>query len=362
MPAKIWEMLRRNTRFAMLVARLAELDRRTCPESLGMGRSPRDIGLAMVDNLGKSHGFAMVALQWLVPEPVFEVRHCEIRAGVNLTGKKYAPTRVLKLEYGTTANPADNENWRVFNATEKQDADGVALSERKRRRGPTIRVTKSKTPGICGPYDHLQEWHDFFSNGRKFTLDTPWRNAPVTFKRLFCHMWRDLDSRAVNPLTNTRIDAPTQHESKFFSGWNLSSIFGKKPIEDEDFTRGIMFDNLAKNYRVFAFPNSIRSRTEARRMGAWLVGQLCQLPDGRKLPAHEPELCGTPIQWDVFLFAGQCEDESLLKAYRQAKPSVKPIERTRKWRKELQNYINHFRAIEHEIASFFPVKGSHPRS
>jgi hypothetical protein len=41
---------------------------------------------------------------------------------------------------------------------------------------------------------------------------------------------------------------------------------------------------------------------------------------------------------------------------------VKPIERKQKWRKERLNYINHFRAIEHEVARIFPVKMPRPQS
>jgi hypothetical protein len=124
----------------------------------------------------------------------------------------------------------------------------------------------------------------------------------------------------------------------------------------------IMFDDLVKNYRVFAFPKSIRTRMEARRMADWLVDELFKLPEGRSLPKHEPEIFGTPIQWDVFLFAGNCNEKSLLKAYRQAKPLLNPMQRRHKWQKEEANYIDHFRAIEHEIARFFPVNRSRTQS
>jgi len=125
---------------------------------------------------------------------------------------------------------------------------------------------------------------------------SPWRAAPADFKRQFCFMWRNLDSRLVNPITETRIDVPVEHESNFFSGWSLWSSLHKKNIEDEDVTRTILFDDLAENYRVFAFPNSIRTRMEARRMADWLVEKLCVLPDGNELPAQEPDIYGTPIQ------------------------------------------------------------------
>jgi hypothetical protein len=57
-PAKIWELLRRNAAFRDTVQRLRELDAqeseyRTKP--------------------GQNHSSAGVALQWLVPEPLFHV-------------------------------------------------------------------------------------------------------------------------------------------------------------------------------------------------------------------------------------------------------------------------------------------------
>jgi hypothetical protein len=97
-------------------------------------------------------------------------------------------------------------------------------------------------------------------------------------------------------------------------------------------------------------------------MADWLVEQLCRLPDGSELPAHEPDIYGTPVQWDVFLFAGNCDEESLLNAYRLAKPQIMPIERVKKWRKERLNYVEHFRAIERHIARIFPVKLPLPES
>ena len=139
------------------------------------------------------------------------------------------------------------------------------------------------------------------------------------------------------------------------------SAIGRNTIEQEGLARAFTFDDLAQHYRVFAFPNSIRTRMEARRIADWLNEQLCRLPDGGELPAHEPEIYGTPIQWDVFLFAGTCDDASLLNAYRQAKPQLNGTDRIRKWRKERLNYIEHFRAIEHQVTGIFPVKIPRPK-
>jgi len=362
-PAKIWELLRRNDRFKKAVARLEELDQRPRLEGDSPTRRPREVGLAMVNRLGEIHGFAGVAIQWLVPEPLFEIHHVAIPANLDLNGKKFAPLVTVKLQVGITPDPEDKAHWRTFEAHGEQDAHSVANGNgRLWRRGPRVLIQTSDDPRFCDKVDPLQEWRDYFTNGRKFTLDTPWHDAPPQFKREFCFLWRYLDSRTTNPITGTRIDAPCEHETGFFSGWSLMSCFTQHSFQVEDLTRAIMFDDLAKHYRVFAFPKSICSRMEARRMAKWLVEQLCRLPDGGELPGHELEIYGTPVQWDVFLFAGKCNGKSLFNAYKQAKPQLKSIERKQKWRKERLNYIEHFRVIEHEVARIFPVKMPRPQS
>jgi len=362
-PAKIWEMLRRNDRFRKAVARLDELDKRPRLDDSSPQRCPREIGLAIVERLGKSHSFAAVAIQWLVPEPLFEIHHVAILANLDLTSEVTAPLATLKLQVGITANPEDKAHWRTFETHGKEDAQTVTnFNGRPWRRGPHIHLQTSDDSRFCDKVDPVQEWRAYFTDGRKFTVATPWRDAPPQFKREFCFLWRYLDSRTTNPITGTRIDAPREHETGFFFGWSLLSCVTGHSFRNEDLTRAIIFDDLAKHYRVFAFPKSIRSRTEARRMGDWLVEQLCRLPDGNDLPRHESETYGTPLQWDVFLFAGKCDDDSLLNAYRSAKPQVKGTDRLRKWRKERLNYIEHFRAIEHKVARIFPVKLPAPQS
>jgi hypothetical protein len=316
----------------------------------------------MIERLRDRHPFAALALQWMVPEPLFEIRHVTLPTDVVLPRNQRVSLVTEKLEIGVTPDPSDRAHWRTYEAQVGQDAEGMASHRgQPDRRGPHLIIQKSNDPRLCTKVDLLQEWRDYFASGRKFTLGTPWRDSPPQFKREFCFLWRHLDSRAVNPFTETRTDVPREHETKFFNGWRLTPALLHETNEREDWVRAIMFDELADHYRVFAFPKSIRSRMEARRMGKWLAEQLWHLPEGGELPAHEPEIYGTPLQWDVFLFAGKCDDESLLDAYRQAKPQIQPIERQRRWRKERLNYIEHFRAIEHAVELIFPVNTLPPR-
>jgi hypothetical protein len=356
-PAKIWELLRRNDKFKRAVTKLQNLDTLEKTGHVhGLGR----VSWRIVHTLKKHHEVAGHALQWLVPEPEFRIWWVALPQNLDLTDKREFIYDIVNEGRGTTPNPDDKDNWSWECPTEGQPRGAVGESF---RRGPTIFWQKSHEPLLCSKFNAIQEWRDYSAKDRKFTVNTPWCEAPSEFRRTFCWLWRQRDSHSVGPETGLRHDAPEPHETDFFQDWRLVSAITHaakaQKLEHKDMARAFMFDNLARNYRVFAFPKTIRTRTEAKRMKDWLFMQLSCSPDGSKLP-KKSEIFGTPIQWDVFLFAGQCNDPRLWEAYKQAKPQLKPIERKQKWRKELLNYIEHFRSIENEIARLFPVKKPHP--
>src|SRR5688572_30716903 len=77
-PAKIWELLRRNPQFRAIVRRLNLLDakERSNYEGTGQYHGPAWIkSFRLVERIESQHPFAGVALQWLVPEPLF---HCSV--------------------------------------------------------------------------------------------------------------------------------------------------------------------------------------------------------------------------------------------------------------------------------------------
>ncbi len=372
-PAKVWELLRRNDRFKMAVARIEDLDRRPRMADVGLQRRPREIGLAMVRRLGELHSFAGVALQWLVPEPLFEIHHVAIPASVDLTGKAFAPLETVKLQEGITPDPADANHWRTFEPHGQQDAQSVAnRAGRPWRRGPHIQFQTSDDPRFCSKVDPLKEWCDYHTDGRKFTLGTPWRDAPPQFKREFCFLWRYLDSRTTNPITGTRIDAPREHETNFFQGWSLLSAIGRNTIEQEGLARAFTFDDLAQHYRVFALPNSIRTRTEARRVANWLYNQLAL-----NLPDREPEIFGSALQWDILLTVedlmreGAPFDEALQESFEKIHLKAdnwhegQPMPNQKKgWAQRGADWQNNFRVMDAPLAGtgfvqkIFPVKPS----
>lgn len=296
-PAKIWELLRRNEKFHRAVSKLQHLDR--------LAKEHRTIGQtwfaanSLVKSLKSHHEFAGYALEWLVPEPWFEIHHTVIEDGTDLTGKQFVPTKLIKLESGSTPDPTDAAHWQTFEA----HGDFGADSRRNIAgcvpmvRGPIITFTIAEDVRLRGSkVNGIQEWRDYHAGHGPFTLNDSWRDAPPGFRHIFCWLWRQRDSREKNPLTNCRTDAPEAHETNFFKGWRLFPALAKKNIEHEDAARAFMFEELAENYRVFAFPNSIRTRTEARRVADWLYNELAL-----NLPTREPEIFGSALQWDILL-------------------------------------------------------------
>lgn len=189
-PAKMWELLRRNDTFKKAVLRLAQLDARAkkplsrIQELLARGveqgqpnpeareleaecrRSSEAAFLArrMLQNLSKNHPFAGAALQWLVPEFWFEVHHVVIAPDADLTQGGCVPIRVIKLESGSTPDPNDKEHWRVFEAHGEFDAvsvqnhSGCAVMVR----GPHITFTVEVDPRLRrSKVNPIKEWRDY---------------------------------------------------------------------------------------------------------------------------------------------------------------------------------------------------------
>ncbi len=336
-PAKIWELLRRNEKFQRSVARLDLLDARVrkaqatwtkLEEVLRSERSPTpparespsetelalerarvassvawEQSCRMLGSVRAKHPFAAIALQWLVPEPLFRLQRWE--APLDYSGFGRVSLRLVSMGEGTTPNLKDRNHWRWFRSYGEFDASSRAnFAGHLLRRGPELCWRTSSVPDFADKVNPIIEWRDYFAK-HQFTLDTPWRDAPPGFQRTFFRLWCQLDSRGTNPITNTRSDAPERHEVSFFQDFScyrmLTAITDRGHLSAEDFAHALRFAEVADNYRVFAFPRSIRTRTEARNMADWLVEQLVQLPNGSQLPQREKEILGTPLLWDILL-------------------------------------------------------------
>ncbi len=111
-PAKIWELLRRNTRFRADVERLRKLDgkERATYAASGKYHGPAwEKSCALVREVEPRHSFAHVALQWLVPETLLTVvRQTFGRDGKRIR-KQLCPLRPHHLDTPEKTWPWRNE-------------------------------------------------------------------------------------------------------------------------------------------------------------------------------------------------------------------------------------------------------------
>jgi hypothetical protein len=299
-PAKIWELLRRNRDFRDVVRRLSILDfkeRNDCEKSgkyhgAAWGKSWR-----LVERVNAQHPFAGVALQWLVPEPLF---HCRVAAWPR--GKKWKQrgvfiTRFLRVGEGVKPNVKDM-GW-VWRNLEKPDIAGHPI-----RRGPEVYWTKSRFKRLRSWVNPILEWRRY---PWPFTVEHSWTDAPAQFRREFHFIWRrQFDCRPTNPLTQDRRDSPSPHETTFFHDWNLMSFRASGHLAQDDLYQVIRFKELADDFRVFAIPKTILTKASADAMGQWLSDELKKGSDlygdllkGKLL--NECEMFGTTSEWTDWL-------------------------------------------------------------
>jgi hypothetical protein len=312
-PAKIWELLRRNLRFHLTVQQLKRADeirrsRKPKPKRQRTARAAR----TLFRRIQNSHPLAACALQWLVPDPLFVIREVALPAG------GVGSPEIKRIGHGTTANPADKRKWKWFKSRRIRNGKGLPL-----RRGPTVTFQTSDTPALCDQVDGLKEWREFFENS-EFTVDTPWSGAPPGFRRAFVHLWFQFapGTRAAN----AEHDEPRPHESNFFEDWSLFSLINrlqqsqparegevsqsapKSSLALTDLERGkvTLFEMLSKEYRAFLIPRTLLTKEAARAAFRKLVRNAV-----KHLP-HNRELFGTSGQWRDFLCIEQLVRESNL--------------------------------------------------
>lgn len=157
LPAKLWELLRCNEVFRAEVQRLIKLDtkeRDDCRETKKYHGKAWNQSFRLVDQVSRLHPFAGVALQWLVPEPLF---HCSV--AVWPLGKKWRkraafPVRHLRIGVGTTPN-INAKDW-VWRNPNKGDVSGHSMV-----RGPEIHWTKSRFRQLRSWINPIVEWRKY---------------------------------------------------------------------------------------------------------------------------------------------------------------------------------------------------------
>jgi hypothetical protein len=292
-PAKIWELLRRNPYFRHIVARLRKLDAKEQIYLTKTGKSHGKDWWTSYRLLKKftRHPFAHIALQWLVPDPLFQCRIVTLPRG-----KKSNQLRVLRMGVGLKPNIKDNGwVWRSPNMRRRP---------RPITRGPQVILTQSRYRRLRSRVNPVLEWARY---PWPFTFDHPWNEAPPQFRREFQFLWRSqFDCRPVNPVTNDRRDSPEPHETNFFRDWDLVDFRASGNLTQKDSSRLIQFRYLQRHYRVFVVPNTVLTKGTANEMGKWVADELKKGSDlhGDLLKGElldESELFGRSTEWNDWL-------------------------------------------------------------
>lgn len=286
-PAKLWELLRRNAAFQEAFARLLAYDQKSRKSKHYPNSEWQKRAEVLLRRCAQNNSFAAIALQWLVPEPVFWIDRRNGRKGW-IDG------------CGLTPDTRDRSwHWRP---RDNQPHPSIIWS----RRGPQLWHTSRKGRAFLEwkGWHKTKGWH----LGRKwFDCSTAWPGTPAGFRHAFSFLWRSrYDSRPVNPITRNRIDCPRVHEVLFFEGWRLADLLARPNahVTSEGLQRSIDFDELARNYRIFAVPKSILTIGAANANGEWIANHLKRGssflgPRLKKGLIPNKEILGNKGDWDA---------------------------------------------------------------
>jgi hypothetical protein len=331
---KLWELLRRNSSFRKAVARLAQLDARARSEESGI--DSRWTGYQMVERC-ESNPFAAVALQWLVPDPLFLYRKIVLPRDFQPTDRFVSP-ETIRLGRNRLPEDDDGENWQWFDSVGESTADSVAnICGWPLYWGPKIERIVTAEPRLkhlCR--DDIRKWREYFSQ-YTFDISTPWDKAPDHFRRAFGGYWsRMLGShfkvyetdyfkgsnnwkrlseavtvvKAANRCIQNVVadlDRVKRGESETVcppvptkGGQTMRQVpqFAFSP-NDNDLSQSIRFDDLGKK-RIFVVPHVLRRRDAHRIVAEFQKHLVAQLPDDR-------ELLGTDAFWKTAIAVEQIE-------------------------------------------------------
>lgn len=211
--AKLWELLRRNERFRGAVKCLAKwqhiANASTGPDGIRGREAYRawSRGLSLLERIDEQNPLAAGALRWLVPEPIFLQLKFRIERGT-----KHTLETVERQWSVTTADPKRKRQWKRGRNSDRLDpSDGEP-----NRWGPEIKLVTSDDPRLANECrDELAEWRDYIKAGRRFTVDTPWSEAPPTFQRLVDAHWTEISGKG-------RVA-----ETEFFRDWHLVDLVAR---------------------------------------------------------------------------------------------------------------------------------------
>ena len=306
-PAKIWELLRRNDDFKKVVQQLRQLDkkaRRTKRSGSEWKESCR-----IIEDIQNTNPLAALALLWLVPEPLFLVA-CEHDG---------------QIEDGTGLSPDfKHESWIWL---KRDDAPQGAIGFPSRR-GPEIAA-------------HFKDWKNCHEGEALFNCEMAWLDLPKSFRGRFKAIW------------HRHYDSPNAFKVKLFEKWNplrvLTQSVKAGTISGDDFDAALELHELIHSYHLFAVSPVMLTSSDVRST----FNKLGEDYLSRQPPKRE-NLFGTQAAWRHYIARKDCSLtlRQHLVGTTSSRQSAEYTPAVRNRRKNVQAGVT---AIEKLISLVYPV-------
>jgi hypothetical protein len=250
-PAKIWELLCRNTEFEKAVKRLRKLDTKARETNRSGPEWKQSCDL--IDELNMLHPLAALALKWLVPEPEFFIhckRHGRIQDGEGYSPDLQNPSWVWRNRYdGRTRKPA-------------VQVGGVHLV-----RGPSCAASNITTP--------FPDWQNWKPGEAMFDLSTTWNRLPKSFRNMFVRKWREI------------YDSPNGCEFNYIAPPRKTDILNR-----DDLAEYLAFVETVKSCRLFAVSPAMLTTKDVKTVFSKLQDKV-----KKGLPPNREHIFGSKQAW-----------------------------------------------------------------
>ena len=161
-------------------------------------------------------------------------------------------------------------------------------------------------PEIWLEKENRVKWEEYETSKNWLTLKTDWPSINEGFKDAFMFQYRQIDSRAVHPISKNRNDSSFPHETDFFEGWDLvDAIKQISDLSEEDLaTKSMSFKTLQKQYRVLAIPRHLHTKKAVDDAFKPLIKQF-----KADLPKNASDPFGTKTEWKDYLAVREIQED-----------------------------------------------------
>ena len=211
-------------------------------------------------------------------------------------------------------------------------------------------------PAIWLEKENRVKWEEYETSKNLLTLKTDWPSINEGFKEAFMFKYRQIDSRAVHPISKNRNDSSFPHETDFFEGWDLcDAIKQTSDLSEEDLaTKSMSFKTLQKQYRVLAIPRHLHSKKAVDEAFKPLIKIIKE-----SLPVKASDLFGTFTEWQDFILLKKTQavkknctkKEAIIIMAEQRSSFYPPSEGRRTYETRIKLIIN---SIEDKIFRSYP--------